>query len=401
MAAYFCTNGSTPHFDRRAQRNDAANDRQEGEIFRITANRARSFCHHLPSFDVLFPFLSSTVACFVSMIESEFASGERDFRIRIPLVASDENDNSSFPSELPKVPESLIEAFRQDGFVVCPSVTSIEAIEALNDHLEDVLRGSYDRGNAPDKIPRLLKSEKPTNNMSNNSSKKKSSVGPIGFSGNYQNAKVLQIINMHKADSLFRKLGTDPRLGSLVATLAGWDQGARLAQDQVWAKPPGAPSLIFHRDSPYFMFEPDDVVTVWFALDDMDEELGPLEYVKGSHRWGDGRDGSSSQFYQHNPKSMLLSAAEREGIDPTTLEIVSMSGITKGSLSIHHGKTWHGSGKNKSKSKPRRGLGMHFVPANVRFTAEATHSKLWKSYIANADDPSAVELPTEDFPLPS
>lgn len=332
------------------------------------------------------------------MIETEWNREEHDFRIRIPLVASDENDDSFAKSALPKVPQSLVEAFSRDGFIVCPNVTSVEAVEALNDHLEDVLRGSYDRGNAPDKTPRLLKSEKPVT-ASNASSHKKSSVGAIGFSGNLQNVKVLQIINVHKANTMFRKLGTDPRLGSLVAQLAGWEQGARLAQDQVWAKPPGAPPLIFHRDSPYFMFEPDDVVTVWFALDDMDEELGPLEYVRGSHKWGDGRYGSSSQFYQHNPKSLLLSAAEREGIDPATLEIVSMSGITKGSLSIHHGKTWHGSGKNRSKSKPRRGLGMHFVPANVRFTAEASHSKLWKTYIANADDPSTVELPSEDFPL--
>ena len=51
--------------------------------------------------------------------------------------------------------------------------------------------------------------------------------------------------------------------------------------------------MVFHRDSPYFMFEPSDVVTVWVALDTMDEELGPLEYVRGSHKWGDGRVGFS------------------------------------------------------------------------------------------------------------
>ena len=91
--------------------------------------------------------------------------------------------------------------------------------------------------------------------------------------------KVLQIINIHKANSAFRKLETNADLGRLVAELAGWKHGARLAQDQVWAKPPGAPPLVFHRDSPYFMFVPSDVVTVWFALDDMDEDVGPLEYV--------------------------------------------------------------------------------------------------------------------------
>jgi ectoine hydroxylase-related dioxygenase (phytanoyl-CoA dioxygenase family) len=214
-----------------------------------------------------------------------------------------------------------------------------------------------------------------------------------------QNVKVLQIINIHKADSLFRKLETNYQLGSVVSQLAGWKAGARLAQDQVWAKPPGAPPLVFHRDSPYFMFQPDDVVTVWFALDDMDEELGPLEYVRGSHLWGDGRVGSAGQFFHHDVRSLLRSAAEREGIDPATLDIVSMSGLTKGSISIHHGKTWHGSGENTSKSKPRRGLGIHYVPANVRFTAKASHSSLWKSYVANSEDPATIELSHEDFPI--
>jgi hypothetical protein len=321
---------------------------------------------------------------------------ELEFSIKIPLVPSDDHHAQESEGRL-DVPPYFIDSFRSSGFVVCPHVTSEEAVDELNDRLEGILRGNYDRGNKPDKFPRLLKGENP--GVSDASKKQKPSrIGSIGFSGNLQNVKVLQIINVHKADSLFRKLETNQRLGSLVAQLAGWD-GARLAQDQVWAKPPGAPPLVFHRDSPYFMFEPNDVVTVWFALDDMEEELGPLEYVKGSHTWGDGRVGSASQFFQQNSKSLLWSAAEREGISPDDLEIISMRGLKRGGMSIHHGRCWHGSGENKSKSKPRRGLGIHFVPANVRFTAEASHSKLWKSYIANVEDPATVELTDEDFPV--
>lgn len=322
---------------------------------------------------------------------------ENHFGIRIPLVEADQDHHLTL-DRIPNIPQHIIDSFRSDGFVVVPSVTSEMAVEALNDRLEDILRGNYDRGNKPDKTPRLLKNPKPGTSEQVATKKKKFSVGPIGFSGNLQNVKVLQVINVHKADSIFRKLETSHELGSLVAQLAGWD-GVRLAQDQVWAKPPGAPPLVFHRDSPYFMFEPADVVTVWFALDDMDEELGPLEYVKGSHTWGDGRIGSASQFFQQNAKSLLLSAAEREGISPDDLEFVSMTGLKRGGMSVHHGRCWHGSGENKSKTKPRRGLGMHFVPANVRFTAEASRSKLWKSYVANVDDPSTVEISDEDFPV--
>eukprot|EP00934_Nitzschia_sp_Nitz4_P003588 Nitzschia sp. Nitz4//scaffold11_size288233//179639//180646//NITZ4_000790-RA/size288233-processed-gene-0.174-mRNA-1//1//CDS//3329534122//3578//frame0 len=315
--------------------------------------------------------------------------------LRIALLESGDSDVSP---KLPPLPQQLIDTFQSDGFVIFPDVVSLEAVQTLNDRLEDVLRGSYDRGVAPDKTPRLIKGQKPQVDAL---APHKGVPGPLGFSGNLQNVKVLQIINIHKADSLFRKLETDLNLTTIVAQLAGWECGARLAQDQVWAKPPGSPPLVFHRDSPYFMFEPDDVVTVWFALDDMDPELGPLEYVRGSQLWGDGRVGSAQQFFQANVKRLLQSAAEREGLDPETLDIVSMAGLKKGGLSIHNGKIWHGSGKNESKTRPRRGVGMHFVPANVRFTAEASHSRLWKPYMEHADDPTDVELPIEDFPLPS
>jgi len=311
-----------------------------------------------------------------------------------------------------QVPQDWIDSFRKDGFVVCPNVLSHEDVDALNDHLEDILRGAYDRGNPPDKSPRLIKGDKPINvdptlEMTGNKTTKKkkktqsSSMGPIGFSGNLQNVKVLQVINVHKADSLFRKLETDTQLGNLILQLTGWKEGIRLIQDQIWAKPPGGPSLVFHRDSPYFMFEPDDVITVWVALDDMEEELGPLEYVKGSHLWGDGRIGSANQFFQstNGGKNLLWSAAEREGIQPEDIEIISLKGLQRGGISIHHGRCWHGSGENQSKSKPRRGLGIHFVPAQVKFTAEAAHSKIWKSYVTNVDDPTMVELTNEDFPI--
>lgn len=307
-------------------------------------------------------------------------------------------------SHLADPPEQLVEAFRRDGFVALDHVISLDTVSALNDRLEHVLRGSYDKGVCPDKIPRLVKTPY-----------QGSAQKPLGFSGNLQNVKVQQIINIQKSDKLFSKLACNPDLGRLVAKLAGWEYGTRLAQNQVWAKPPGAPPLVFHRDSAYFMFEPADVVTVWVALDDMDEELGPLEYVKESHKWDDSRWGSTSQFFQPNAggKRLLYSAAVENGILPEekeeeqtfeeacrSLDIVSMAGLKAGGISIHNGRTWHGSGKNQSISRPRRGLGLHFVPAEVRFTSEAEKSKLWKRYVEDKLASSEeLVVPANDFPI--
>ena len=73
----------------------------------------------------------------------------------------------------------------------------------------------------------------------------------------------------------------------------------------------------------------------------MDESLGPLEYVRSSHKWGDGRVGTSSSFFQSDSgKNLLYSAAQREGIeDPeNSLQIISTAGMKSGGLTIHDGR---------------------------------------------------------------
>ena len=336
----------------------------------------------------------------------------KPMHLNLPLAEADEEDESL---------SSLRQSFASDGFVKLPGVLSSDAVDALNRRLEHVLRGTYDRGDKPDKTPKLIKlrmatqyddggdekkDEHDTTQQQRNRKTKSGGgkIGPLGFTGSRQNAKVLQVINVHKCDRLFRQLATNASLGRMVAKLAGWKHGARLAQDQVWAKPPGSPPLTYHRDSPYFMFAPSAVVTVWVAFDDMVEELGPLVYVRGSHKWGEGRVGSAGTFFQRDGGvSLLRSAAEREGLVEEDVKFVSMEGLLAGGISIHDGRCWHGSGSNRSECNPRRGLGLHFVPAEVRFTADAAKSRLYRSYvepcIESGQNIGDIELPEEDFPI--
>ena len=378
-------------------------------------------------------------------------TNKEDHHHVISMSSTFANDRSSHPL---LVPAKKIESFRTNGFVVFRHVLSSKLVSQLNDELEEILRGRYNRGRPPDKAPKLIKSSKtihstrrtttkqrkpkaererelsrPIDNISDEKeecsenhrketngvmgspeSKDTCSVqqpnqeerpppipaAPLGFSGNHQNVKVLQLINVHKANDLFRQIATSPVLGQVVARLAGWTAaeyggGTRLAQDQVWAKPPSAPPLSFHRDSPYFMFTPhtQEVVTVWIALDTMHEELGPLQYVCGSHLWGQGRCGTSNQFFdsKNGGLSLIQSAARRQGLpEPVVdhLQVVRLEGLEAGGLSIHHGQLWHGSGANTSRTQPRRGWGIHFVPARVTgFLPSAAKSRLWSKHYAD------------------
>jgi ectoine hydroxylase-related dioxygenase (phytanoyl-CoA dioxygenase family) len=41
--------------------------------------------------------------------------------------------------------------------------------------------------------------------------------------------------------------------------------------------------------------------------------------------------------------------------------------VPVGGGSIHNGRLWHGSGPNRSATLPRRGLGIHYIPAEATF----------------------------------
>lgn len=128
---------------------------------------------------------------------------------------------------------TLRHSFLNDGFLVFHDAIGSNMVSNLQERLEQVLRGNFDRGSPPDKIPRFLMNSQPKKR-----GKKNKKLGPLGHDKDDSSNKnrVLQIINIHKCDELFRELAISPNIGKMVAELAGWRNGARLAQDQVWAK---------------------------------------------------------------------------------------------------------------------------------------------------------------------
>ena len=312
-------------------------------------------------------------------------------------------------------------AFDEQGFVVLEQLVSPDFAAALCERLDEILLGHFDvPGGEPDKMPKL----------SRDTRVKPGKARPLGRA-RAPSKRTLQLINVWKADSLFRSFVLSPTLGRRVAELAGWSCGARVANDQVWAKPPGASALTFHRDSAYFDFEPPHVATVWLALDHMTEEVGPLQYVGGSHRWEDRRHGGTAEFFagkrDHtwNVRSAWLAQQEqqqqqkqeqeqeqeqeqqaRQGQQaagaapppppPPAAAAVPMPPVTPvlvaaGGAGIHNGRLWHGSDQNSSATRPRRGLGIHFVPASARFREPQGHTLAHKS---RALPPPAAGVPT-------
>ncbi len=79
-----------------------------------------------------------------------------------------------------------------------------------------------------------------------------------------------------------------------------------------------------------------------------------------------------------------------------------MNHFTLLSITFIDGRTWHGSSGNKS-DLPRRGIGLHFVRKNVKWTESAIKSGLWRKYVKDTIDRGGavedIEIDEDDFPL--
>lgn len=102
---------------------------------------------------------------------------------------------------------------------------------------------------------------------------------------------------LHLADPFLQDVCCDPRWAAVVLPLLGPD--VRLYWEQGVAKPPAARTeLPWHQDNGYTPLVPEQYLTCWLALDDVDEANGCIEVVPGSHTAGTQEhvDGGSGPF---------------------------------------------------------------------------------------------------------
>lgn len=278
-----------------------------------------------------------------------------------------------------------VEQFREDGFLLHPDCifdTPAEAtLQRLCDALEGILNGHYDTdvppGNPSPLPPDLLQARRLCF---------AAPVPPLRRGGKPRST--IHLINAWRCSHVVRELVTSPALGAAVCRLMGWEgQGCRVAQDQVWIKPPKSGALSFHRDTPYLDFAPKEACTVWIPFDDIDvRKVGALEYCRGSHRWQGARRGSARQFYKPDYTALLRIAVQDEEcarrssstgeVAPLEAEVVVAHGCG-GCCSFHNGNTWHGSGPNETDGW-RRGIGIHYIRGDATFSDDC--GQLWQQF---------------------
>lgn len=164
-------------------------------------------------------------------------------------------------------------------------------------------------------------------------------------------------------------------------------------------KPPRQGSAIgYHQDSWYIseQFKPveDNSITCWIPLDDTDESVGTIEYLKKSHTWKTCSSNHLSQGFHGN--SNYTDSVEALIPEGTKLadHVVKVC-IPAGGISFHHQNLWHGSGVNRSSSRWRRAIVVHVLRGDVLFDSTRSTSYIYGRYRMHA----SVQLEETFFPI--
>jgi ectoine hydroxylase-related dioxygenase (phytanoyl-CoA dioxygenase family) len=137
---------------------------------------------------------------------------------------------------------------------------------------------------------------------------------------------------------------------------------------------------VWHHDLTYWPIRGSQVCTLWLALDEVTEETGSMEFVKGSHRWG-----------QRFHPVAFVDPAKYKTDEPVVPDIDTMRDeldfmrfdYAPGDCTIHHGLLVHAAGGNKSCDRRRRAYVTRWAGSDVVYDPRPNiQEMLWDPGVA-------------------
>jgi non-heme Fe2+,alpha-ketoglutarate-dependent halogenase len=154
-----------------------------------------------------------------------------------------------------------------------------------------------------------------------------------------------------------RDLVGDSRLVDVMESLLGPD--IHVFTSTFFIKEPNTDAITaWHQDATFFGLQPYEHVTAWVALSEASLEAGCMEFIPGSHRWGQLAHGQNALPGTINAGARSIS----QSMDTSTAVFAP---IKTGQVSLHHTLTAHNSPPNRSNDR-RIGLGISYIPTRCR-----------------------------------
>jgi len=226
--------------------------------------------------------------------------------------------------------------FQNDGFLIIDQIIDTVRIERTLAAMNRVYSGVYNRDIRPPAVRNPIK--------------------PFGTQSSVQ-----WVLNARIVDVDLWNLATAVDLGQAAAALLG-TSSVSVVEDQLLDKPNHGVPVNLHQDYSYWGFSTSvNMLTCWIALCDMRLDMGPVELVRGSHKWGFA---PRPRELIHGSSEEYLSVAQSVMPEGAQLEFVSTV-VPKGGGVFFHGLTFHGSRGNSTNSL-RRAISLHWAGADCR-----------------------------------
>jgi phytanoyl-CoA hydroxylase len=218
--------------------------------------------------------------------------------------------------------------FEQDGFVAVPRFCDAAELQALEAALARFIA---------ERVPALP-------------------VEHVFYEDKANLGTLKQIQRMHEHDDFFGEFfeGKPKRLAEEI--LGEKVVGKNL---QYFNKPPAlGQATPPHQDGFYFMLEPCRALTMWMALDMVDEENGCVRYVRASHTRGMRPHGRTKTLGFSQGITDFAQSADSKN------EVACLA--QPGDLLAHHALTIHRADANASATRTRRALGFIYYGESAR-----------------------------------
>ena len=224
---------------------------------------------------------------------------------------------------------ALVHRFRTDGFVAVPGFLDQRELSELGENLERFIE---------EVVPKMPRDE-------------------VFYEDKGDLRTLKQLQQMFAYDDFFHGLTFGSRFEDLAAELL--EDRVRGVNLQYFNKPSriGQPTPA-HQDGFYFMLEPCEAVTMWLALDDVDEENGCVRYLPRSHVDGLRPHGKTG--------TLGFSQGITDYGQPTDLDKELAIAARPGDLLVHHALTVHRADGNRSETRDRRALGFIYYAASAK-----------------------------------
>jgi phytanoyl-CoA hydroxylase len=225
------------------------------------------------------------------------------------------------------------ENFEKDGYVFLPGFLGTDEVAGINNKLKDFITH---------KVPHM-----PFNH--------------VFYEDNNDPGTLKQLQDLHVHDSFFAGILKGSEFEQIAEVLLGEKViGKNL---EYFNKPPkiGKPTPP-HQDGYYFMLNPPQAITMWMALEDVDEETGCVRYIKGSHLTGMRPHGKTQTL---GFSQGIIDYAENDFANEIPFP------AKPGDLLIHHAMTIHRADGNKTETRSRKALGFIYFGESAREDAAA------------------------------